>query len=96
LPRTWTRIAWQGDTGVWPKHRERGLGRWLKAVNALRLLDEQPEVEFIDTWNAGSNEAMLAINVAMGFRPLENWGIWQAGTDVVAEALARRHRLQAC
>jgi hypothetical protein len=31
----------------------------------------------------------------MGFRPLENWGIWQAGTDVVAEALARRHRLQA-
>ncbi|MDQ1502552.1 MAG: hypothetical protein QOD57_279 [Actinomycetota bacterium] len=95
FPRTWPQIAWQGDTGVWPKHRERGLGRWLKAVNALRLLDEQPEVEFIDTWNAGSNEAMLAINVAMGFRPLENWGIWQAGTDVVAEALARRHRLQA-
>ncbi|HEV7536523.1 MAG TPA: GNAT family N-acetyltransferase, partial [Acidimicrobiia bacterium] len=40
----WPEMAWQEDTGVWPKHRERGLGRWLKAVNALRLLDERPEV----------------------------------------------------
>jgi mycothiol synthase len=95
FPTLWPQAAWQGDTGVWPKHRERGLGRWLKAVNALRLLDERPAVEFIDTWNAGSNEAMLSINVAMGFRPLENWGDWQAGTDVVAEALRRRRRPQA-
>jgi mycothiol synthase len=87
---TWPQKAGQGDTGVWPKHRERGLGRWLKAVNALRLLDERPEVSFIDTWNAGSNEAMLGINVAMGFRPLENWGDWQAHTDAVAETLRRR------
>jgi mycothiol synthase len=93
---TWPQKAGQGDTGVWPKHRERGLGRWLKAVNALRLLDERPEVEFIDTWNAGSNEAMLGINVAMGFRPLENWGAWQAATDVVSEALQRRRHAEAC
>jgi len=91
----WPEMAWQEDTGVWPKHRERGLGRWLKAVNALRLLDERPEVRCIDTWNAGSNEAMLGINVAMGFRPLENWGGWQAGTDAVAEALRRRCRPEA-
>ena len=90
LPKLWPGAAWQEDTGVWPKHRERGLGRWLKAVTALRLLDERPEVEFIDTWNAGSNEAMLGINVAMGFRPLENWGDWQASTDVVANALKSR------
>lgn len=95
FPTLWREAAWQEDTGVWPKHRERGLGRWLKAVNALRLLDERPDVEFVDTWNAGSNEAMLAINVALGFRPLENWGDWQAGTDVVAEALSRRRRLEA-
>jgi hypothetical protein len=31
----------------------------------------------------------------MGFRPLENWGDWQAGTDVVADALSRRRRLEA-
>jgi GNAT superfamily N-acetyltransferase len=95
FPATWPQAAWQEDTGVWPKHRERGLGRWLKAVNALRLLDEHPEAEFIETWNAGSNEAMLGINVAMGFRPLENWGSWQAGTDAVARALRRRRRLEA-
>ena len=93
LPRLWPAASWQEDTGVWPKHRDRGLGRWLKAVNALRLLDERPEVEFIDTWNAGSNEAMLGINVAMGFQPLENWGDWQAATNEVAAALElRRHR----
>jgi GNAT superfamily N-acetyltransferase len=95
FPTLWPAAAWQEDTGVWPKHRERGLGRWLKAVNALRLLDERPDVEFVDTWNAGSNEAMLAINISMGFRPLENWGDWQAGTDVVAEALSHPRGLEA-
>jgi mycothiol synthase len=95
FPTLWPAAAWQEDTGVWPKHRERGLGRWLKAVNALRLLDERPRIGFIDTWNAGSNEAMLGINEAMGFRPLENWGGWQAGTEVVAEAIGRRCRPEA-
>jgi GNAT superfamily N-acetyltransferase len=95
LPRHWPGACWQEDTGVWPKHRDRGLGRWLKAVNALRLLDERPEVEFVDTWNAGSNEAMLGINVAMGFRPLENWGDWQASTNAVAAALKRRRHREA-
>jgi mycothiol synthase len=95
FPTLWPAAAWQEDTGVWPKHRDRGLGRWLKAANALRLLDERPEVDFIDTWNAGSNEAMLGINVAMGFEPLENWGDWQAGTAAVAEALSRRRRPEA-
>ena len=33
---------------------------------------------------------MLAINVAMGFRPLENLGDWQATLAGVREALARR------
>ncbi|HET9770127.1 MAG TPA: GNAT family N-acetyltransferase [Acidimicrobiia bacterium] len=96
FPTLWPAAAWQEDTGVWPKHRDRGLGRWLKAANALRLLDERPDIEFIDTWNAGSNEAMLGINVAMGFEPLENWGEWQAGTEAVAEALSLRCRPEAC
>ena len=96
FPSTWPQMGWQENTGVWPKHRHRGLGRWLKAINALRVLDERPEVEFIDTWNAGSNEAMLAINVAMGFRPLENWGDWQVGTAEAAEALSARRRAEAC
>jgi mycothiol synthase len=62
--------AEQGDTGVDPDHRNKGLGRWLKAVNLLRLLDERPEVQVVDTGNAATNEPMLNINVALGFRPL--------------------------
>ena len=70
-------LMWQGDTGVDPKHRDKGLGRWLKAAMALRVLDERPEVARIDTWNAGSNRPMLAINIAMGFRPVKYYGDWQ-------------------
>ena len=66
--RPW--YAEQGDTGVDPAHRNKGLGRWLKAANLLRLLDERPEVRAVDTGNATSNEPMLNINVALGFRPL--------------------------
>lgn len=66
-------LADQGDTGVISAHRGHGLGRWLKAVNALRLLDERPEVRVIETWNDGSNKWMLAINDAMGFKPVATW-----------------------
>lgn len=69
--------AEQGDTGVDPAHRDRGLGRWLKAVNLLRLLDERPEAQVVDTGNAATNEPMLNINVALGFRPLVEVAILQ-------------------
>jgi GNAT superfamily N-acetyltransferase len=72
--RPWLGQQW--DTGVDPAHRNVGLGRWLKAANALRLLDERPEVTTIETWNAGVNAAMLAINEAMGFRPVAEWQEW--------------------
>lgn len=68
--------AAQGDTGVHPDHRERGLGRWLKAHNAVRLLDERPEVGFIETWNASANAPMLAINRAMGFETVARRQEW--------------------
>lgn len=89
FPRRWPEMSYQEDTGVWPKHRNRGLGRWLKATMALRLLAERPAVRRIETWNAGSNEAMLSINVAMGFAALENWGDWQIRTEDARAALAR-------
>ncbi|MDQ3384877.1 MAG: GNAT family N-acetyltransferase [Actinomycetota bacterium] len=63
---TW--LAEQGDTGVLAPHRGSGLGRWLKAVNALRMVDERPDVAVVQTWNASTNPHMLAINHAMGFR----------------------------
>jgi GNAT superfamily N-acetyltransferase len=73
--RPW--LANQGDTAVHPDHRERGVGRWLKAVNALRLLDERPDVREIETWNADVNAAMLSINHAMGFRRVAEWQAWE-------------------
>jgi GNAT superfamily N-acetyltransferase len=72
--RPWLGQQW--DTGVDPAHRNLGLGRWLKAANALRLIKERPEVTTIETWNAGVNAAMLAINDAMGFRPAAEWQEW--------------------
>jgi GNAT superfamily N-acetyltransferase len=70
-------LAFQGDTGVHPDHRNRGIGRWLKAAMVLRLLDERPAVRAVETGNAGSNRPMLSINEAMGFRPHRIGGFWQ-------------------
>ena len=72
--RPW--LAQQGETGVHPDHRNRGLGRWIKAVNASRLLVERPEVSVVETWNADTNAPMLSINEAMGFRRVAEWVEW--------------------
>lgn len=80
--------AEQWGTCTDPAHRNQGIGRWLKAANALRVLEAHPEIEFIDTWNAGSNRPMLNINEAMGFRPLRYWNNYQAPRSVVEERLA--------
>lgn len=60
-------LAYQGDTAVDPAHRERGIGRWLKAALLRQALEEHPALQVVDTYNAGSNDAMLAINRALGF-----------------------------
>lgn len=78
--RPWS--ARQGDTGVDPDHRGRGIGRWLKAHNALRLLRDRPDVEYIETWNAATNAPMLAINRAMGFAPVARWQRWEMPLQV--------------
>ncbi len=72
--RPW--IAFQGDTGVRPDHRGHGLGAWMKALNHVRLAEERPEVEWVQTWNAESNEPMLRINRALGFTPVRRFQIW--------------------
>jgi GNAT superfamily N-acetyltransferase len=70
-------LAWQWDTGVHPDHRNKGLGRWLKADLITRVVRDYPAVTRVDTFNAGSNEPMLNINVAMGFRPIHLSRAWQ-------------------
>jgi mycothiol synthase len=69
--------VWVGDTGVDPAHRGQGLGKWLKAAITRHILDDLPAVRWVITWNAGSNEAMLAINHALGFRAVAVYTTWQ-------------------
>ena len=88
LPHRWPAKAYQNDTGVNPAHREKGLGRWLKAQMLIYLLDERPEIDNISTWNAGSNDAMLGINYAMGFRTVTEFGEHQVRANVALEKLA--------
>ena len=68
--RLWPEQAWQWETVVHPHHRNKGLGRWLKAAMIEKLATMKVPVERIDTFNAGSNAPMLGINLQMGFKPI--------------------------
>lgn len=82
FPSRWRpQLAWQEDTGVLPDHRNRGLGRWLKAQMLVKLLDEKPEAQWVITWNATINQAMLGINRELGFRAVREWGEWELSLD---------------
>ena len=76
------KIVFVGATAVDPRHRGHALGKWLKAVMTLRILDERPDVTDIRTGNADSNDAMLGINRAMGYEPWISDVTWEL--DVAA------------
>lgn len=75
------KIIGQQGTGVSPEHRGHALGKWLKAVMVRRILDERPEAFDIRTGNADSNDAMLGINNALGFKPYFGAATWQISID---------------
>ncbi|MGI9612984.1 MAG: GNAT family N-acetyltransferase [Acidimicrobiales bacterium] len=60
-------VMQQGTTTL-DAHRNRGLGRWLKAEMLSQLIADHPEAEVVETGNAASNAPMLAINEALGFQ----------------------------
>jgi GNAT superfamily N-acetyltransferase len=64
-----SRHVFQGATAVEGKHRGYALGRQLKATMFLRIVRDVPHAQYIRTFNADSNEPMLAVNHAMGFEP---------------------------
>lgn len=61
-------IGHQHDTSVVRAHRGHRLGLLLKAGMNLWLADEEPALETIDTWNAESNDHMIAVNEQLGYR----------------------------
>jgi len=76
-------LVMQGATAVWPKYRNKGLGRWLKAAMLEKVLRDRPQVKRVRTGNADTNEAMLSINRELGFKPYQSRLIWQVETDRV-------------
>lgn len=69
--------AAQGLTVVVKEHRGHQLGLLVKAAMLKHLAREEPDVKRLETWNAGANEHMIAINDALGYRvvgpPLTHW-----------------------
>jgi len=61
-------VAEQHDTAVARAHRGHRLGLLLKAGMLLWLAQAEPRLETVDTWNAESNEHMVAVNEALGYR----------------------------
>ncbi len=70
-------MIFQDNTLVVREHRGHKLGLLVKVANLIRLTEERPAVRRIYTWNAAENEYMLAVNVALGFRPAGYTGEWQ-------------------
>jgi GNAT superfamily N-acetyltransferase len=63
-------IGEQHDTSVVRAHRGHRLGLLLKAGMVLWLAEAEPQLETVDTWNAETNDHMIAVNEQLGYRVL--------------------------
>ena len=63
-------LAEQHDTSVVGAHRGHRLGMLLKTDMNLWLRDVEPQLTEISTWNAESNDFMIGVNEALGYRIL--------------------------
>jgi GNAT superfamily N-acetyltransferase len=61
-------IGEQNDTAVSRDHRGHRLGALLKSAMLLWMRDQEPALAQIDTWNAESNNHMIAINEQLNYR----------------------------
>lgn len=71
------RHAWQGVTVVDRADRGHRLGLLVKAENLRHANQGEAGLAAVHTWNAESNTHMVAINAAMGFRPVDVSVAWQ-------------------
>ena len=61
-------MAHQHDTSVLREHRGHRLGLLLKAEMMRWLAEQEPQIAAIDTWNAETNDHMIAVNERLGYR----------------------------
>jgi len=80
-------VAFQRNTGIALEHRGLGLAKWVKAAMLIRIREQRPGTERVRTDNAFSNEPMLAINNAIGFKTVSSRTDWQAKVDDVLRTL---------
>lgn len=80
-------VVGQGNTGVHPDHRGHALGKWLKGAMLQRIRAERTQAVKVRTDNAYSNDAMLGINVALGFAIESDWTNYQVELDTVLAKL---------
>jgi len=77
VPRFDPGRVYQWGTLALPEHRGHRLGRATKARNLLLLQEERPDLKVLTTYNAEVNTHMIAVNDALGFRPVERLGEFQ-------------------
>lgn len=69
--------AGQYDTAVARAHRGHRLGLLLKAEMMAWLAEAEPQVRWVDTWNAESNSHMIGVNEALGYRIAARYDSWE-------------------
>lgn len=77
LPKHDPGRVYQWGTLAHRDHRGHRLGLATKARNLLWLQGERPDGRLLVTYNAEVNSHMIAVNEAMGFRPVERVGEFQ-------------------
>ncbi len=79
----------QHDTSVVGAHRGHRLGLLLKAEMVRWLAEDEPQLEFIDTWNAESNDHMIGVNELLGYRIMGRELSYQKSLQVEAGGPAK-------
>jgi GNAT superfamily N-acetyltransferase len=68
----------QFDTSVLAAHRGHRLGLLLKIGMLRWLAEDEPQLRVLDTWNAASNDHMIAVNEAIGYEVVATAAEYQA------------------
>ena len=69
-------------TAVDRPHRGHRLGLLTKVAMLELLASREPRVVFTEAWNAETNAHMVAINQALGYRPVARKNFWVRPTGV--------------